>query len=56
MPACVHPKSMTDHSLARYFSRHGRQDRDGVVKLLTGILIEEYISYTTTRNYDFLTG
>ena len=27
------------------------KDRDGVVKLLTGILADEYLLYTRTRNY-----
>jgi starvation-inducible DNA-binding protein len=27
------------------------KDRDGVVKLLTGILADEYLLYTKTRNY-----
>ena len=32
------------------------KDRDGVVTLLTGIQADEYVLYTTTRHYDFLTG
>ena len=27
------------------------KDRDGVVKLLTGILADEYVLYTKSRNY-----